>query len=176
MKKIIIRIICVLFFVLTISACSVFDDVIKRKKWNSTLLFNKDNIKIKKISYVDLIGLSIHGECFDYYKYEIKNINDWNCDNDFPNFNMMFDTTLLQNISYLHWQKTPIINDKDFESLSFIIYSSNFSKNEITKDFLERNLFNEEGNYYCYFGAYPIGIYIFIFSPKDDVLHIIVKK
>lgn len=150
-------------------------NIVKEKKFDKYLFFNTHEISFNKECYADLIGISFDGSIYDFYKYEINGLIESNIKDTFPQFNEIYSLSQLENINYAYWKKTPY-DAKDKIELQYITHASNLNKYDCSMELLELDLLNQEGNYYSYFGAYPIGLHLFIYSPNEKILYIIVKK
>lgn len=151
------------------------NDILHEKQLNRYLFNNSKDISFKKECYVDLIGISTDGSIYDFYKYKVEGIKDESIKSEFPQFNLMYDIKHLENINYSYWKNTPL-NEKDKNELFFITHTSNLNKHKCSSEFIKLDLLNKKGNYYSFFGAYPIGIYLYIYSPNEKYLYIIIKK
>ena len=169
----------IIFVVILITTTVLFvffrqNDIIRQNKL-SNYLFNEKIESYELLCYNDLIGLSIDGAVFDFYKYQLNdNIAKIDTGN-YPDFNSVFIKDILSNIEFLHWQHTPVINDIKNSPLNIALFS-NLREHKCSNSFLVNNYLEKEGSFYSYFSAYPIGIYLFIYSPKEKLLYIIHKK
>lgn len=156
-------------------SCS--DDIISRKSWNNTLFESSHGVKFKKRCFKDIIGASIEGSVFDFYHYNVEGVNQIDTSLEFPRFDMMFDTSKLLNVNFSYWKNTPIHEKKeDSSALVFIAKNSSLREFSCSENFLNRDLLSKNNSYYSFFGAYPIGDYLFVYSPIDSSLFIIVRK
>jgi len=176
MKKVVLLVIfflfTIIFFIAYFAFCSN-DDVLKRKGINN-YLFNISNLKVKQRCYKDLIGLSIDGSYYDFYKYETFNIDTSNLVGEYPKFDSIFDVEL-SNDNFSYWRKTPI-EDKELKYPFDIAYYGNLDKNNCARKFKEQDYLRKSDSYYSFIGMYPIGTYLFIYSPQEKMLYVIVKK
>ena len=167
-----------LFLLLTIILVVYFtfyskDNIIERKEINN-YLFNTSNFEIKQRCYEDLIGLSMDGSFYDFYKYEVFNINSSNLMGEYPKFDSIFNVEL-NNADFSYWNKTPIENN-GLQYHFDIAFSSNLGKSKCSMKFQEQDYLRRPNNYYSFISIYPIGVYLFIFSPSTNELFVIAKK
>lgn len=172
MKKYILLTISFLILLIVYIFFSNSDDVLNRKEIRN-YLFNTTNFRIEQDCYEDLIGLSTDGAFYDFYKYKIFDLDTSNLSVVYPKFDNIFKFKSLSNIDYLHWNKTPISETGYHFDIAF---ASNLNKSNCTKIFQEKDYLRKSGNYYSFISAYPIGVYLFIYSPYSNELFIIAKK
>lgn len=175
------RFICIMKFQVLILVIILFSncssDIISHKNWKTVLFDNSQCYHFEKKCYKDIIGLSTDGSVFDFYQYHVQGLKQVDTTLEYPLFTTMFDTSKMSNIKYSYWKNTPINEaEKDSTELVFIAKNSSLHEYSCSEKFLERDFLLKKGCYYSYFGAYPVGSYLFVFSPDDNTLFILVKK
>jgi hypothetical protein len=146
---------------------------LKEKKIDKSI-FNKELIDFSLVCYSDLIGISTDGSIFDFYKYKINDSIIIKENGKYPNFDLIF-TQKLVNVESLYWQNTPMANEKDHSPTQIAFYG-NLRHDKDASLFFQKNYLNNKGAYYSYISAYPIGIYLFVYSPSEKLLYVIHKK
>ncbi|PLW94498.1 MAG: hypothetical protein C0592_02580 [Marinilabiliales bacterium] len=160
---------------IVLSSCN--RNIISDRNWDTVLFDGSQAVKYEQICYHDFLGPSTDGSVFEFYQYSVSEINDIDISLQYPNFEIMFDSSELSNISYSHWKNTPINESvEDSSSIMFIVKNSAYRKYSCSATFLEQDLLSNDDCFYSFFGAYPIGYYIFIYSPVSKILYIIIKK
>lgn len=149
------------------------NDILTQRKFTN-YLFNSSNISIRKNCYNDLIGLSTDGAVYDFYEYNVEGLSEVNIVDGYPKFDSIFVKKDLVNIDFCYWRKTPLINDSSF--YYDIANSANITKYKCSSDFQKNNYLKQQGNYYCFVSAYPIGTYLLVYTPKSKKLFVIFKK
>ncbi|UII26206.1 hypothetical protein LVD15_23360 [Fulvivirga maritima] len=150
------------------------NDVITRKGF-TRYLFNKSNFNVNLTCYEDLIGLTTDGATFDFYEYEIGGLDELSLKENYPKYEKVFNTNQLTNMDFSYWKHTPIPKERGAYHFD-IAYSSNLSNSFCSSEFQRNDLMSQSGNYYSYISAYPIGVYLFIYSPFEETLYVIFKK
>lgn len=150
------------------------DDILTRKGFKGNL-FNSSYHNTNLTCYKDLIGLTNDGTSFDFYEYKIYGLEESSLKGDYPNYQKIFRNSELSNLDFSFWKQTPI--PKEIRKYHFdIAYSSNLSKSTCSLNFLNKELLSQSGNYYSFISAYPIGVYLLIYSPLEETLYVISKK
>lgn len=150
------------------------DDVLTRKGFKGNL-FNSTDFTTSLICYEDLIGLTTDGAFFDFYEYEIDGLKETSLKGNFPKFEEVFEFSELTNMDFSYWKRTPIPKEEGKYPFD-IAYYGNLSSSACPLEFQEKDLLSQPGNYYSYIGAYPIGVYLLIYSPTEETLYVISKK
>jgi len=107
-------------------------------------LFKEFNGSFEKTCSKDFIGLSIHGEIFDMYRYKIK--GDIIIDKEFPKMTKWEGKEIIDEFVVEKWKNCPL-NSKTRE-LYDMLACSNFDNVKCCISF-KKELLNPK-NYYCY--------------------------
>lgn len=150
------------------------NDILKQNDLKD-YLFEQKIQNYKRICYDDFLGLTIDGSIFEFYKYELVGNIIINNTQEFPKYKSIFTKDSLLNINSLNWETTPI-NDTATNNNTNIVFFSNLTEKKCSNIFYKKNYLKREGFYYSYFSAYPIGMYLFIYSPNEKYLYVIRKK
>lgn len=126
----------------------------------------------KKKCHVDFIGLSLHGELFDVFIYEL---NEMTIDLQYPNFKNGLGNITISDDKFVfsQWKKCPL------DSLTYFQYKDvltieDFSKKTCTYSF-NSDLVNSM-NYYSYLYVNELECYFFLYCPDKNYLYYVRKK
>ncbi len=176
MKK--VRLIFMLFMIacasITVYLYLAKDDVLERRHMTQ-YLFKNSSFEVNQKCYKDLIGLTFDGSAYDFYSYEIESDNKLDLTGNYPKFDRIFEFEKLSNIDMGYWTETPIKSTESDYHFD-IVFSGNLSESDCSDKFQRKNLLKTKENFYSFFSAYPVGIYLLVYEPKNSVLYIISKK
>jgi hypothetical protein len=132
--------------------------------------------------YRDFIGISPHGELFDFQECDIDTVglSKLTLTTAFrqaPNFTpfQTFYKSRLQNVNSATWRNTPI-NASDNAYFQTILQFGNLQNDDSSRRFLRNNYLSTPGNFYAYFVAFPPGYNLYVLVPTEGKLFIIRKR
>lgn len=125
----------------------------------------------KKVCSVDFVGLSSHGELFEFYLYKTSNVS---IDTAYPKFTDEWERKELTNNVVLSKWKTCPIDTGMMELYEFTLRVNDFEEKECSSSFNEA-LSNPKNYYSCvYFNE--LEEYLLLFSPDKQELYYIRRK
>ena len=131
-------------------------------------LFLNYNSAKKKCS-VDFIGLSLHGELFDIFKYELNNVI---VDSLYP---IIKDSWSNISGEYIvtKWKKIPM-DSTAYSRCEDIIDLGNYSEQKCSSSFASE--LSNPMNYYCYIYVNELEYYFCLYCPRKHYLYYVRKK
>ena len=171
MKKFVLYLLCC-FFLIIVESCK--ENTLPYNNFSNYLFINDSMIKLNLINHIDFIGIDPHGSTYEFFEYQVKDLDTQSLHQNFPKFDSIFLYVPLVNKNFSYWTKTPI---KDTSSYYFkIATSSNMDEREPSREFIKKEYLLKTNNFYSYIGAYPIGNFLLVYSPAERKLFIIYKK
>lgn len=142
-------------------------------------LFNSTTTEFQLECSHDFLGITNHGELFEFYEYDVSNSNKIviASASRFPKFeNGLYDrpSRALQNIKFSSWQSTPV-RSQDKPSMVATEFG-NLRDNNCSKQFVLKQYLQQPGSYYAFFSAYPIGSFIYVWVPIEQKLFLIKNR
>ncbi len=130
-------------------------------------LFGK-NVKFNKLYSKDFIGLSLHGELFEIYKYNIK---DAIIDKNYPKITEWEHQKITNEVIISKWRNCPL------DSQSLNLYKTTLEINNDIKsvDSFYNELFNPQ-NYYSYICFEESNQYFLLYCTQNHKLYYIRRK
>lgn len=142
-------------------------------------LFNSTTTELQLECSHDFLGITNHGELFEFYEYKVFNSNKIviTSASHFPKFeNGLYDrpSRTLQNIKFSSWQSTPVRSQD--KSCMDVAEFGNLRDNSCSKQFVLKQYLKQPGSYYAFFSAYPIGSFVYVWVPIEQKLFLIKKR
>ena len=123
----------------------------------------------------DFIGISIHGDIFDFYRYSLNNFTVDSSLHQFPNYEMLLNLSSVQNVSSSTWKRTPI-DSSDTKFYKQVADFQNLMDADCSRKFVTKDYVNDTGNFFTYYSAYPVGTHFYALVPDEKKLFVIRKK
>ena len=134
-------------------------------------LFKEFNGSFRKSCSKDFIGLSIHGEIFDMYRYKMKGAIIM--DKDFPKITKWENKEIIDEYVVGKWKNCPL-DFKTRELYEDVLASGNLDNVKCCKS-LKKELLNPQ-NHYCYIDFAWKGRYFLLYCTDSQELYYIRKK
>jgi hypothetical protein len=169
-------------FISLVCVVLIFDSAWFRqppKETAGTDLFGRPDVLLNLECSHDMIGLTNHGEAFDFYEYNVSSSEKLTIIpiENLPNFTEAQygqSTRPLQSIERSKWLPTPVRNEDKLHMNSTEF--GNLQDFRCSKQFVESQYLHKTGNYYAYFSAYPVGSFVYVWVPTEQKLFLIRKR
>lgn len=149
-------------------------DILHEKKFTNYLFVGQD-YGFDRECYDDLLGLTIDGSVYEFYKYQIEGFNKLDVKINYPRYDSVFNNKSMVDAKYSYWKSTPL-QENESQFYLDIANSTNLTESQCASKFLQKKYLTTTGNYYTYFSNYSLGTYLFILSPLENKLYLIFKK
>ena len=123
----------------------------------------------------DFIGISIHGDIFDFYEYSLNSFTTDSNLHQLPNYEMLLDLSNVQNVSSSTWKRTPI-DSSDTKFYKQVVNFQNLMDADCSRKFVTKDYVSDAGNFFSYYSAYPVGTHFYVLVPDEKKLFVIRKK
>ncbi|MCB2409697.1 hypothetical protein [Hymenobacter lucidus] len=175
-KALIIVIGCLVIFVFA------FDNTWFERPLKATAgkaLFNSPGTRLELKCSRDFLGLTNHGEAFEFYQYAVSNSDGIKVGSNstLPDFeNGLYDQqpSILQNVKSSSWQSTPV-RTEDTVYMAVAEFG-NLDGYSCSKHFVLNKYLKRSGSYYAFFAAYPVGNFVYVWVPAEQKLFLIKKR
>ncbi|UOQ54912.1 hypothetical protein [Hymenobacter cellulosivorans] len=142
-------------------------------------LFNSPGTRLELECSTDFLGLTNHGEVFEFYQYTVYKSDGIKVESNpsLPNFeNGLYDqqSRILQNVKSSSWQSTPVRSED--AGYMTVTEFDNLDEYSCGKQFALNNYLKSSGNYYAFFSAYPVGNFVYVWVPAEQKLFLIKKR
>ena len=133
-------------------------------------LFKEYNGSFRKSCSKDFIGISIHGEIFEIYRYKVKGAV---IDNDFPRITKWENKEIIDETLYVgKWRNCPL--NKETKELYDILEVGNFDNAKCCNSF-KKELLNPK-NYYSYIHFSDRKRYFLLYCTDSQELYYVIIK
>lgn len=150
-------------------------------KIESKALLGNGDIKVETTHYHDFIGISNHGELFDFQECSVDplGLSDLLKSTSFlqsPDYSAykQFYKNKLSGVESSPWTKTPI-NLADAKQAQQLFMFGNLQDDAHSRLAIRKNYLSKPGNYFAYYAAYPVGRILYILAPAEGKLYIFRK-
>ncbi len=145
-------------------------------------LLGRDQVELSLERRIDFIGISTHGELFDYHKYSLdeETVNQFVRSGRFAHYPLFEDSLYISPrqagpVNFSRWKQTPLITQEDQTYMRILVFG-NLNEYASSREFIKADYLTKPGNYYAYFSTYPIGNYLYVLVPGENTLYLVRKR
>jgi hypothetical protein len=138
-------------------------------------LFQQPGLHLTLECSQDLLGFSA-ASAFDFYEYSVSAPIQVPLGLGSPLPPLQYDNHYLQTLlrrNSLGWQSTPVRAQNAL--ITNIARFGNLEDARCSRRFVQQQYLQRPGNYYAYFGAFPIGSFLYVWVPAEERLFLIRK-
>ena len=148
---------------------------ILRDRSMDRLVFPSQHYTLERVCFRNLIGLSFHGEVYDFYQYKVSGDVDIVSAKGYPRF----DTLIQQerdSVIFYPWTATPISDSSVYDYIRDLTSLIPLREGDCPRAFQEREYLSRPGSYYSYtLSRFAGGNLLLIYVPAEKMLYVISK-
>ena len=151
-------------------------------KIESKALLGNSDIKVATTYYHDFIGVSNHGELFDFQECSVDTLglrdllksSSFQQAPDYSTHKELYKDKL-SGVESSPWTKTPV-SLADFKQAQQLFMFGNLQDDAHSRLVIRKNYLGKPGNYFAYYAAYPVGRILYILAPAEGKLYTFKKR